>query len=93
MALAESHTDSRVGNGENSGRLLRHVAVVRALVPAGTVKAGGSFSKQVSVAIPGGANKGGWRVVPFVQGKRPTNATLTGVVEVVKGAARPRRRE
>ena len=67
VALAESHVESQVGGGENSRRHLRHVAVVRALIPAGTVRAGESFSKQVKLSIPPGTGKGGWRVVAFVQ--------------------------
>ena len=67
VALAESHVESQVGGGENSRRHLRHVAAVRALIPAGTVRAGESFSKQVKLSIPPGTGKGGWRVVAFVQ--------------------------
>ena len=67
VALAEKHADSQVGRGENSGRHLRHVAVVRSLVMAGTAKAGTAFSQQVSLIIPPGAGKGGLRIVAFVQ--------------------------
>jgi hypothetical protein len=67
VALAEGHVESQVGGGENSRRHLRHVAAVRALIPAGTVRAREPFSKQVNLSIPLGAGKGGWRVVAFVQ--------------------------
>jgi hypothetical protein len=67
LALAESHVESQVGSGENSGRKLRHVAAVRTLAAAGTVKSGEAFSKQVSLNIPRGAGKNGLRVVAFVQ--------------------------
>jgi hypothetical protein len=67
VALAVGHVESQVGGGENSRRHLRHVAAVRALIPAGTVRAREPFSKQVNLSIPLGAGKGGWRVVAFVQ--------------------------
>lgn len=67
VALAEKYVESQVGNGENSGRRLRHVAVVRTLVPAGNVKAGETLSKELSLRIPAGAGKSGWRVVAFAQ--------------------------
>ena len=67
VAWAEKRADSQVGHGENSGRHLRHVGVVRSLAMAGHVKAGTQFSQQVSLSIPPGAGKDGLRVVAFVQ--------------------------
>lgn len=66
VALAENSTQSQVMRGENAGRVLNHVAVVRSLVPAGTVSRDQPFSKQLTVPVPKGGTKG-WRVVAFVQ--------------------------
>lgn len=43
LALTETGLSSQVGRGENSGRLLRHAAVVRSLRTLGTVGADGTF--------------------------------------------------
>jgi hypothetical protein len=67
IALAENKVQSHVGGGENGGRSLSHVAVVRALVPAGTVKGGSSFSKDVTVAVPSATGASGFRIVAFLQ--------------------------
>jgi hypothetical protein len=46
VALADNKVQSQVAGGENGGRLLTHVAVVRVLAPMGTVKAGSSLAKD-----------------------------------------------
>src|SRR5262249_41879233 len=43
LAVALDHADSQVKAGENSGRRLTHVAVVRSLSKVGSVKSGQSF--------------------------------------------------
>lgn len=73
LAVAENQTQSSVGGGENAGRQLRHVAVVRTLMTAGKVGAGGEFSRDVSIPL-GGAGEG-IRLVAFVQDRR-TKAVL-----------------
>ena len=80
VALAEVRAESQVGNGENSGRRLQHVSVARALVLAGTVKAGETFSKQISLSIPAGAGKDGLRVVAFVQER--SSGRVLGVTQL-----------
>ena len=80
VAVAEVRAESQVGKGENSGRRLQHVAAVRALVTAGTVKAGERFFKQMSLSVPAGAGKGGLRVVAFVQER--SSGRVLGVMQL-----------
>ncbi len=47
-ALAEGKVQSNVGGGENGGRSLTHVAVVRVLAPMGTLKGGARCQKTSS---------------------------------------------
>jgi hypothetical protein len=61
--LADNSDLSKVAAGENRGRTLTHVAVVRSLRKIGYVKRGGTFSRQIE--LPSGAN--GQRVVVFLQ--------------------------
>ncbi|HWF46411.1 MAG TPA: DUF1223 domain-containing protein [Bryobacteraceae bacterium] len=70
VALAENKVQSKVAGGENGGRSLTHVAVVRALIPVGTVKAGSSFSKDLVIPMPSGMPANGIRIVAFLQGKK-----------------------
>jgi len=67
IALAENKVQSKVAGGENGGRSLTHVAVVRVLASVGTVKAGGSFSKDVVLPMPSHMPASGIRVVAFLQ--------------------------
>jgi hypothetical protein len=67
VALAENKTQSKVVGGENGGRMLTHVAIVRVLVPVGTVKAGSVFSKHLVIPMPSHISSAGIRVVAFLQ--------------------------
>jgi hypothetical protein len=67
VALAENKAQSNVGAGENGGRSLTHVAVVRVLSTVGTLKAGNSFSKDLVIAMPSQMQGSGIRVVAFLQ--------------------------
>jgi hypothetical protein len=68
VALAESHAESKVLRGENSGRVLSHVASVRSLAAVGSLKAGNSFANEISLPVPQGAGRD-LRIVAFVQDK------------------------
>ncbi len=61
LAIADNSAESQVGAGENHGRLLRHVAILRTLRKLGPVKKGGAFSQVVEA--PGPSR----RAVVFVQ--------------------------
>ena len=67
LAVADNEDRSQVAHGENGGRSLTHVAVVRALMPVGTLGSSG-FRKDVTVSIKA-AGQNGLRVVAFVQDK------------------------
>ena len=70
VALAENRVQSNVAGGENGGRSLTHVAVVRVLGQVGKLKGGSSFSKDIAVPVPSGAESRGFRVVAFLQDDR-----------------------
>jgi hypothetical protein len=63
LALADDAAVSQVAAGENQGRKLHHVAVVRSLRKIGTVKRGASFRSDF--ALPAGATA--QRIVVFLQ--------------------------
>jgi hypothetical protein len=66
IALADNSDQSSVRGGENSGRILKHVAVVRSLARVGTIDDGGTFSKDVTVSI-GNADQRNLRIIAIVQ--------------------------
>jgi len=61
LALADDRGTQQVASGENKGRTLQHVAILRSLRKIGTVKKGAEFSQTVEAP----ANSG--RVIVFVQ--------------------------
>jgi hypothetical protein len=65
VALALDHAQSSVGSGENRGRALEHVAVVKRLSAVGKVKKGESFSKDITLAL--GDAGGAYRLIAFAQ--------------------------
>ena len=66
LALANDPPQSQVTRGENSGRTLRHVAVVRSLVRIGTLPARGPFVKELTLPLKT-ENSQPWRIVAFLQ--------------------------
>lgn len=69
LAVTESGLASQVGRGENSGRLLRHAAVVRQLIPLGMVGKDGAFAAGTDVALGAGWKRANLRLVALVQEK------------------------
>jgi hypothetical protein len=63
LALAEDSAASEVAAGENHGRHLHHVAVVRSIQKIGSVKKGITFSKTMELPRTASAQ----RIVVFVQ--------------------------
>jgi hypothetical protein len=61
LALADDSGTSQVAAGENKGRRLHHVAILRSLRKIGSVKRGSAFAQ--SVTLPPGTG----RVIVFVQ--------------------------
>jgi hypothetical protein len=66
LVLADDSDQSNVRRGENAGRILTHVAVVRSLTQVGTIDPGGAFSRDVKVSTEN-ANQRRLRVVAIVQ--------------------------
>src|SRR5216683_2768470 len=66
IALADNSVQSSVRGGENSGRTLKHVAVVRNLTLVGTIDNAGMFSKDVTVNTEN-TDQGDLRIIAIVQ--------------------------
>lgn len=66
IAAADERDESHVSRGENAGRTLKHIAVLRSLTRAGTVDKSGEFSRDLRINInrEGAANL---RLVAIVQ--------------------------
>jgi hypothetical protein len=67
FVVALSHAESQVAGGENAGRRLTHVAVVRSLNVVGSVESGKPFSKDVSLSLGRDVAPGNLRVIAFLQ--------------------------
>src|SRR6266478_2896053 len=62
LVVADDSDQSNVMRGENDGRILKHVAVVRSLTQVGTIDRGGTFSRDVKVSTES-ANQRNLRIV------------------------------
>jgi hypothetical protein len=75
IGVAENSDETRVGGGENSGRQLRHVAVLRSLQKVAKVGPEGT-QKDVTLHLPKDLARDNLRVVAFVQ--EPGNGAVLG---------------
>jgi hypothetical protein len=66
LSAADESDESHVSRGENAGRTLKHIAVLRSLTRVGMVGPSDEFSRDVSVKVNHG-NGGQLRVVAIVQ--------------------------
>jgi hypothetical protein len=66
VAVVDDSDESHVSRGENAGRTLKHVAVVRTLARVGTVDKAAEFSDDVRINLASG-NSRNMRLVAFVQ--------------------------
>jgi hypothetical protein len=66
LAIADESDESSVSGGENVGRRLRHVAVLRSLTRVGTVDGSEGFSRDVTVNV-NRVRPGNFRVVAIAQ--------------------------
>ena len=71
FVVALNHAESQVASGENSGRHLAHVAVVRRLEKVGTIDSKAPFSRDVSLKLEKLTDKADLRVIAFVQEPGP----------------------
>ncbi len=67
LAVSESGLSTRVGRGENAGRMLHHASVVRALRLLGEVDATGSFAATVPLELTAEWQAAHLRAVVLVQ--------------------------
>lgn len=74
VALADEHAESQVQRGENGGRHLEHVAIVRSVTNVARVEKGTSFSKEVSINAKGFRAPG--RLIVFLQ--EPNQGKILG---------------
>jgi hypothetical protein len=70
LAVTENNLFSRVARGENRGKNLTHVAVVRKLILIGKMSAGTSFSAAPVVRIASLWKAKDLHAIAFVQGKK-----------------------
>jgi len=67
VALADNRAESQVPRGENAGRSLAHVGVVRVLKQVGTIDLEAATARNVMVEIKPGTGANGSRLVAFIQ--------------------------
>ena len=81
VAVAADHADTQVLKGENGGRHLEHVAIVKSLEKVGRAEKGQAFSKDVSISAKALAQMS--RVIVFLQ--EPNQGKILGAtVELFK---------
>lgn len=71
IVVALNHAESQVARGENAGRRLTHVAVVRSLHRIGVLQAGKSFSEELSIPVDRSLDLNNLRVIAFLQEQGP----------------------
>jgi hypothetical protein len=65
VAIADERDESHVRGGENGGRTLKHIAVVRRLTQVGTVDQFDEFSRDIKINVD--HENGNMRLIAFVQ--------------------------
>jgi hypothetical protein len=89
VAVALNRAESQVSHGENAGRRLAHVAVVRNIVKVGTVRQGQTFAQDVQLKLDTGTDARNLRLIAFVQ--EPGQGRVVGAdVETVGTAVAAR---
>ena len=79
VVLALNHAESHVFGGENGGRTLSHVAVVRRLVKVGPLKHNEGFSENLELKLESGLDTHNLRLIAFVQ--EPKQGKVLGAAE------------
>jgi hypothetical protein len=67
VAVALNRVESQVSHGENAGRTLAHVAVVRSIVKLGTLRQGQTFTQDIQLKLDPGTDAHNLRLIAFVQ--------------------------
>lgn len=86
VAVALDHAESSVQSGENSGRHLAHVAVVRELRKVGKLEKGKSFEQPFQIRLWPGADRANLRVIAFVQESGPGRIIGSAVTKTISPA-------
>jgi hypothetical protein len=85
-AVVERNLTTKVQRGENGGRLLKHGAVARTLVSAGTIKPSErTFSRRMTFHVDSGWKRPDLQVVAFVQ-DHATKVVAGAAVESLKSS-------
>ena len=79
VALADNRQESHVARGENAGRSLAHVAVMRVLRPLGTVNLDHPSAKEVTLPVDPESGSYGYRIVAFIQD--PKSGHILGIAQ------------
>lgn len=82
LAIASNQMQSRVSAGENSGKQLTHVAVVRSLQSLGDIQMGVPLSREITIPVSP-AEKDAVRVVAFIQDTK--SQRILGVAQLRPG--------
>ena len=84
LAVTEGGLSTDVGRGENSGRKLKHVGVVRALKPLGSLPEapGDSFKAETIVSVGKGWRRENLRAVVFAQERGTRRVLAAGSVKL-----------
>jgi len=93
VAITESKLASDVARGENAGHNLKHSAVVRKLIPIGTLKVGEGFSGETEVQLAPEWKPENLSAVVFIQergGGRTLGATEIALANLPSIRPRPR---
>lgn len=79
LAIAEDNLTTNVKRGENGGKKLNHISVVRNLVQLGTVRTGEkTFDVEKNIKINSDWKKENLNLVVFVQNKTSKNVAAIG---------------
>ncbi|AYB33136.1 DUF1223 domain-containing protein [Chryseolinea soli] len=82
LTLVQRSAQSNVRAGENSGRRLSHVQIVRRLV---YVPLGGDRKKEIAMELPGDFTEKGWELIGFVQNKMDGHITAVNRFDFQSG--------
>jgi hypothetical protein len=78
LAIADDSDESQVSRGENAGRTLKHVAVLRSLVAVGTVSKSDKVSREVTVNF-NNQDRRHLRIVGIIQERSGGHGVRRGV--------------
>lgn len=84
VALALDHVESQVLHGENGGKHLTHIAVVRQLTKIGKLPKEKSFSQDLQLKLKPGEDAKNLRLIVFAQG---TDGKVLGAAEQKVGSS------